>query len=241
MYHLQWQHIKPIVYLFADSNSTRLSSKDWKKILSLPVLAKAGGEKTETKAAQKLREVTTALEPFVSAAELDNMVVALPGPLESTPILPLMEGMEMTWELCELNFRMELRLLDSKCCPPLVTTGLSEVDAELAIVDWDLARRTEICKCFDPPIFSPVTFESANKGLALTSCEERRPYSQQFWKVMNAWMDAKPQGWRKGIDSTLTDAEFHKWECMVVVFYVQTFYMHVGRLPVFPRLLPADF
>lgn len=139
-------------------------------------------------------------------------------------------GEEMLWELCELNFRFELRALDVRAKREVYREADTTEQAEMAIM-----------KCFPAATGgSPlaVSFETAHQGLAACSVRERAPYFQAIRDVMLKWKGGEETlrpltvSWEQATDVKLASLEKH-----VALFYVQSFFDHFARAAVIPHRL----
>ena len=245
LYLLQWNHIKPLIEVYALSSSQSqpaLSNKDWKLVLAAAI--DKGGLNSDTGIA---RDRQVALQRLVPAGfDLNSLVVPMPVGVGSPAHLPAPTPVEIllvSWELCELNFRVDLYTLDQRLCPP-PTPNLASDEAvqHLEKIQWQVSRRDSVLRCFSEPAFFPVSPLNANQGLSSETRTVREPFTRAFWELMNMWPNPKPRGWRDGIDRRdLSDEDFLRWErSSVVHYFCQTFLDTHSRPPILPRTLGRE-
>jgi hypothetical protein len=238
LYRLQWEYLKPWIQEHVMSQTQAVTNKEWKLVLAAAL--PSSGEGTFT--AQARLKILKRLVPNID--DLNSLIVPLP--TEDASNLPAPTREEtwlMSWELSELNFRMDLYVLDQKLClppPSKPTSTKGEQDAEK--MQWQVSRRNAVLSCFLEPTFFPVSPLKARYGLASENRAEREPYTRAFWNVMNLWPNPKPRDWQQGIDGNLSDADFVRWERSAVVqYFCQTFLDTFHRPAILPRTLSNAF
>ncbi|KAG7086297.1 hypothetical protein E1B28_002261 [Marasmius oreades] len=142
---------------------------------------------------------------------------------------------EIIWEVYELNFRFELRALDSKL------RGTIDMPSE---VDQGDFFRSEVKECFPDATSvghqSCVDFNTADCGLAARELKDRAVYFLKFCKLLKSWPGGSRaekilSGRREAGD--FSEFELEEMERWATRFYCQTFYENFGRPPVLPHAL----
>jgi hypothetical protein len=145
--------------------------------------------------------------------------------------LPLCQ--QVAWELCEIQFRVELLTLDNKI-------SLSEDSPELSLFK---VERLQLMHAMFNNGFQIDTLEvpSENIGLASNDSVVRAKHLEAFRRLMSSWPNFPPclsssAALRSGLDST----SIQRMESRLVEFYSDTFIRHAGRPPVLPRRTPMS-
>jgi hypothetical protein len=201
----------------AEGSSRGSNKKDPKSV---------GGSAESTRSSKHRQNAKDFLQNCLDAAEGVELV-SFDGQLEwngKTLESPNdLEREEILWELAELNFRFELRALDSRA-----TTAQPKSDRQ---------RLVTACFSFGKGGIATLLVAdlgAANHGLASQNWEEKAPYLQAIRKLMVSWRGEIPPvikiekfRWSK--------QEIEDLENAVAKFYVSSFYSYFHRAPVVPR------
>ena len=232
-YIKQYHHIKNCWMLrMYTGNSGPCSPQDWRMILSLGILLSGnkGDDGKRTFNTMKRDEVRLLIGDCLKAAGMVEHALAVVLPeieLKNQTVHPR-HVRRTTWELCELNFRWELRALDRR----LVKRNDSNT----------LQREEMILRCFSLQYssLSSVHPSLARSGIASPVFLDRLPYLRALWSVMNDWDLPKPLSWNDVPCGTTHDHDKQRWECQLAQFYAQTFYFNFDRPATLPYTLTVD-
>lgn len=162
------------------------------------------------------------------------------------PNLDSEHGKYLMWILCQLNFRIDLYLLNLR----MTLEGRREKDwtpedCITALQAWEngldfalgelknMGPRLGLLGCLTP--------SDAIKGLAAPDIKARIPYLGTLYDMMRFWPPQKPSRFHD-VPPAMDSADFHeeratKWEISLCKFFCQTFYDNFGRMPVLPHTL----
>ncbi|KIK55123.1 hypothetical protein GYMLUDRAFT_248923 [Collybiopsis luxurians FD-317 M1] len=147
---------------------------------------------------------------------------------------------EIIRELCLVNFRYELQLVDAILdqSKPQLHPSISRADFEVASAAHSSGRKMLITDVLGYDRLTPPP----NQNLGLTSLEWPERYSamKSLWRLMDSWPGEKPVVWHRGIDNDVgvfTSAVRGGWERSLAEFYVQCSYNALGFVPSLPRCL----
>lgn len=154
----------------------------------------------------------------------DTNVVYHSRQFPSTPILR-----EIVWELHEVNFRFDLQRLDE-----VLTVQEGQ--------RYTLHRLKTLSGCwhaadgFHDPV--SVTWSDRNCGLSANDIAVRLPHLRALYGVFESWTNfPMPMGAARIMDSRVTEDDAEAIERRLVAYFVQRFFDHFGRPPVFPQRL----
>lgn len=136
------------------------------------------------------------------------------------------------WEVNEINFRWEFRMLDRKM--------LDESYPHYAHEDL-------VTQCFPSSSFEgeggsdhmSVTYLTAWRGLSNPNEEQRRKYVIALARVMAQW-DQCPASIKLALDSKETDVDFLKLEQSCATYYCRSYFYYFARAPSVPHRTTID-
>ncbi|KAJ8694324.1 hypothetical protein PTI98_009248 [Pleurotus ostreatus] len=136
------------------------------------------------------------------------------------------------YEIIEINFRWELRMLDSQMLAP-------DVDP--------IAHDDLVNQCFPSTSFAGegggdhmnVTYLTAWSGLSNPDVVERRKYILAISRVMAHWKDCPPRI-INDLQKAESDVNFETLECACASFYCKRFFFHFARGPTVPHRTKID-
>lgn len=137
---------------------------------------------------------------------------------------------QVAWELCELNFLLDLMAVDS-----IIIRREGPDVYSIAVRRSELIRDTFFnnanLNAMDPPADGEV--------LGADTLEKRVHRVEALRKLMQNWINVPDEIKEPLYTPEDGIAEYaDRIEEAVIFFYVQTFIRHAGRPPVLPRLLP---
>ncbi|KAJ7580083.1 hypothetical protein C8J56DRAFT_896693 [Mycena floridula] len=227
LYLTNWLTFRtPFIASLMGGTSYALSSEWWRCILYLQRDVNVRTGSKQDSAYQILRHCfeNTGLD---LALERQNSIIVWRNEERSTDALknPRL-GMEVMFELCELNFRYELQALDNRSRRAPLTELLDLTDA-----------RDRLQRCFavrsDGPLVR-VNLSRAHEGLGAQTMQIRAPFMLALKTVMQEWKGAEQMrdlGFERENDISPEIEE------TVTRFYVQRFYDCFGRVPTLPHYL----
>ena len=140
---------------------------------------------------------------------------------------------EVTWELFDVGFRVELRHLDRILVPPPVI-----MDFESRRV-FEVDRERMIEAVFDGRAFVSDTLPTANTGLAAEDIRDRASCLEGLRRLVLRWPDIPKtvRDYEMLTETTPIDT-LERAERELSLLYCQTFYECSGRPPILPRRFP---
>ncbi|KAK0463042.1 uncharacterized protein EV420DRAFT_1639133 [Desarmillaria tabescens] len=224
-YFRQWEHCRDgLIYRISSStsNATPVHSQVWRELLTMPF--KKESTKT-TKAHDIMLEMMgTALQ--VSGTET---ILRVPLATQDQPF-DIERGCYLVWELCELNFRLELLGLDAYLTRSAHTSTQDDAD-------FRLQRQNTILKLFPEESIVPST-GSCGCSLASSVWQDRCAVLKAFRNIMQQW-DVPLAVEAKGLLGPSGRKVSLKVEKALAAHYAQTFFDCFGRPPVLPRIRPS--
>ncbi|KAL0579201.1 hypothetical protein V5O48_002824 [Marasmius crinis-equi] len=237
LYLRNWLQLRPIltfrISMDPCSASGAWSPKQWRLLLGTTDdhKAKEGSQMAERRAAiQQL---------LGQCIDYYGLTIEKPDPYRFTwrdiryPIGMLSDAhkvQEITWELFELNFRMEFHSLDR------LLTSTNPTDPFNPAVQACFGKMKGISNPTE------IFVEYANCGPAAAEAKHRFGYFRQMCRVMKQWpggshADTFLVGNDKFTD--FSEAEVTAMERWVTKFYCQTFFEKFGRPPILPHRVNA--
>ncbi|THU82091.1 hypothetical protein K435DRAFT_872672 [Dendrothele bispora CBS 962.96] len=236
-----WIKLRPLfLWLLsnAGSNPLNLKGHQWRSILDLGHGLQYN-EGSGTATSQKHKEMEKLLRQHLADRRhcVDLTLETIPtadvewrGEALSQDRLPRPEvAREILWELYEINFRMELLMLDRTLLPQ---------------AEWGL-RQNDLSDCWLGLPFH-VNLDNGGSGLGSPSFLQRLPYTRALYYVVRAWPGPKPDEISfpfpvQITDGSVTDAYFERQVAVVeealARFYVRTFFNTFARAPTIPHCL----
>jgi hypothetical protein len=229
-YLRQWEHIKNVWKLRTFSASaTPCSPQEWRDILSLGFMRDDELGKI-TASANALERVRSLIGDCLKAAGLVEHSLSRPPPpvVIDTQVVDIRRARVLLWELCELNFRWELRALDSR----LYNKGYFT----------PLQRHQMLMDCFPHKYNSLMSAHPslARSGMAFPSFADRLPYIQALWRLMTGWPGPKPSSFFIVPHAHAVSPNAERWERDLVRYYAQTFFDNFFRPPILPHTLGIE-
>ncbi|KAJ7588261.1 hypothetical protein C8J56DRAFT_1050325 [Mycena floridula] len=210
-----------------DGTGYALSSEQWRNILHLQGKRSENPESKQATAYQILRQCFQNSGLELSLDQQVNNTAVWQNEERSVEALrnPHL-GMEVVFELCELNFRYELEALDAHSRRTTLTEPLEFTDA-----------RDRIRRCFAISNGGPlvrVNLSRAHSGLGAACLQDRAPFMLALKKVMELWKGAEQM---RDIEFNTVHDISPEIEGKVTRFYAQRFYECFGRVPTLPQYL----
>ncbi len=218
-YFRQWEHYRDaLIYRVASStsNASPVRPQVWRELLAMPF------KKEHT---QTIKAHDTMLDMMGAALQVPRPDIRSPTTHTDEPF-DVNQGRYLIWELCELNFRLELLAIDAHLTRSLVSDD----------TDFQLKRQNAILKLFPGESLVPLPFHSVGSvSFHSTSWKERCIVLEAFRKIMSEW-EVPLVFEAKGLLDPSDDNASLKVEKALVKHYAQTFFDHFGRPPVLPRI-----
>jgi hypothetical protein len=227
----QWVHVKNVWLLRTYSpTASPLSPQEWRDILSLGFLKEQSGQDKVSVTGNAVEKVRGLIGDCLKAAGVVERSLTRPRPqcAIGEQVVDLQRARVILWELCELNFRWELRALDRRLYNKPSNNPLN--------------RHHMLMECFAYDLYSiaSVRPSKARSGLASPSFADRLPYLQALWRLMSDWPGDKPSNWFSVPCVPTVTPENERWERVVAQFYAQTFFDHFHRPPILPHTLGTN-
>ena len=205
-------------------------AKDWRYLLDLGPFFVPPPTPHQTFTAQEKRHVSRLFEDVFGAENMRN-----PTGDPSWNYLPLAEltpqqVKEISWELAQVAFRMELLVLDR-----LMTHGVTEGDEQMR----EAQRQLFVSMVFDGEPVVRTAPPTSNRGLASGNFLARAKSVDALCRLLARWPDA-PSAIRAanlGCPEPPLD-EVVRLEREAALFYLQSFWEQCGRAAVIPRRFP---
>ncbi|KAK0222306.1 hypothetical protein IW262DRAFT_1379784 [Armillaria fumosa] len=227
-----WKEIRTFWKYRASCNNPDarpLSSEEWRDLLGILLKTSTASE------IQKQVEVFLGPSPDSNGVSYHLNVSDFNDPIEKK------EAVELVWEICELNFRLELLSLDVRAAARSIRSQATVDEYFQADSSFRIERQTKVRRCF-PDAFPSPQSARANYGISSTHWSRRFKKLKYLRKLMEGWtdpprrevMEIRPEALEK--ESRVSVA----WEQGLVQHYVQTFYDYFGRPAILPRRLPSE-
>ena len=234
-YVMNWLRIRTAWFWVierAQTNWRLLSMKNWRDLLNYD----AETAKNLSKGTRRANEKRVAFEYFAAVFGKDNVLQEI-GEVEwcGKPVVEYGEQTvkEVTWEISDVGFRVELRHLDRLLVPPPVVMH----DFESRRM-FEADRERIIESVFDGRPFVSDTLPTANTGLAADDIRDRAASLDGLRRLILRW----PNVPSTIDDSILTETTpvdvLERAERELTSFYCQTFFELSGRPPTVPRRFP---
>ncbi len=206
------------------SNATPIRPQVWRELLSMPFKKEST---TMTKDHNVVVEMMgTALQAAGAKTTLRVPQASLDQPFN------VERGRYLVWELCELNFQLELLALDAY----LTRSAQSSTQDE---ADFQLQHQNTILKLFPEESIVPSSVsEPSGCHLASSVWQDRCGALKSFKDVMQQWVVPLPQK-AIGFLGSLEDEASLTVEKSLAAHYAQTFFDCNGRPPVLPCIRPS--
>ncbi|KAK0191923.1 hypothetical protein F5146DRAFT_1135646 [Armillaria mellea] len=149
----QWEHCRDaLIYRItsSSSNAKPLRPQLWRELLAMAFKA---GNVQGTRAHDLMTQV---LGSALEAPGSTTTILQAPAPVSEQPV-DVERGTYLVWELCELNFRQELLLLDTHL------THLDSSANEEDIINFRLGHQEKILSLFSDGSLVPSTSTSTNR------------------------------------------------------------------------------
>ncbi len=141
-------------------------------------------------------------------------------------------GRYLVWELCELNFRLELLALDAYLTRSVRSSTQDDAD-------FRLQRQNTILKLFPEESIIPSSVSGSSSCRLASSVWQDRCGALKFFKdVMQQWVVPLPQK-AMGFLGPSEDEVSLTVEKSLAAHYAQTFFDCFGQPPVLPRIRPS--
>jgi len=226
----QWAHIKNVWILRTfRASSTPVSPQGWRDILSIGFVH-SGDPNRSTRNAAALEKVRGIIGECLKAAGIETCSLTRPSPrsaLDEQKVDPRL-GRIRIWELCEFNFRWELRALD---CRLYDRKSFNALHRQQMLLDCFVTQDNSLAN---------IHFSRARSGLASPKTEERLRFMEALWRLMSDWPGEKPRLWHYFPRDYTASLESEDWERVVTAYYAQTFYEQFYRPPILPHTLHAE-
>ncbi|KAJ3964095.1 hypothetical protein EV361DRAFT_834953 [Lentinula raphanica] len=240
---MMWLRLRPL-FLWRLSLPIRgkfYTNKEWRKLLD----AMDGNQSAKGRAEMlhELKEVVKDSRQFGIDID-DSNIASVPALWKGAPVLVLNNGMPepdvvqaAVWELYEINFRLELIMLDRELLPEPV--GVGEYGQQLRH-EW-MEREVVLNQCWPGLAFRPDT-----TCAGLSSCDKypetitpRIPFLKALHQVVRSWPGAKPPELVKDFptveESDLTP--IRNFEASLANYYVRTFLKVFHRPAMIPHYM----
>ena len=206
-------------------------AKDWRYLLDLGPFFSAPDDSQQTFTAQSKRHVSRLFEDMFGAA---NMREPANDPSwNSIPIAELIpqQAKEISWELAQVAFRMELLVLDR-----LMMSGRTGGDAQMD----EAQRQLFVSMIFDGEPVLRAAPQTSNRGLACPKHEVRARSVDALCRLLARWPNVPADICTASIrcpDPPVT--EVARLERLAASFYLQSFWERCGRAATIPREFPS--
>ncbi|KAK0460354.1 hypothetical protein IW261DRAFT_1577666 [Armillaria novae-zelandiae] len=230
-----------LVYRSTTSDFLPLHPQNWRDLLVLPLKHHPNipepSSATAESSTQCRKRFDAAKEMLGSCMHARGVTIDLivpPADSEESkePFNPR-RGQELVWQLCELNFRFELLVLDTcvASCPP-PTDGQNPEDA---VANFRMERQNLISGIFPEDSLSSISVTRVNDGLGSTdwSCQYQR--LRVLREVMKGWNTPIPFEVKGFMGPTTESDSTLSVEKAIAKHYAQTFYDTFGRAPILPH------
>ncbi|KAJ3773183.1 hypothetical protein FB446DRAFT_642123, partial [Lentinula raphanica] len=192
-FFMMWLRVRPVFLwrLSLPTGTKFYSNKDWRKMLESADGRKLSSLKGRTEMLQELKDVVADSRQYGIEIDVDNIATATAF-WRGAPVIVLNNGMPESdvvvaaiWELYEINFRMELLILDRKLIPEPARDDERD--------EW-MERETVINQCWPGLMFRP---DSGSPGLssydnAFDHYRRRIPFLKAFHHLVQSWPGPKP-------------------------------------------------
>jgi hypothetical protein len=173
-----------------------------------------------------------------------HQTVPFTGDVYLYPTMEPPQGQYLLWMLCELNFRMDLLLLDLHL---MVETCRMVPWAENKMQEARV-RRKQVFGVWNAEVAgaAPVLWENtrptdATKGWGNVELAARLPLLRNFYDLMKTWPGTKPPGFHSFPPSEKYEGQLVlRWEQTLIRYFCLTFFQTFGRLPVIPHTLNSE-
>ncbi|KAJ3963643.1 hypothetical protein EV361DRAFT_943419 [Lentinula raphanica] len=242
---MMWLRVRP-VFLWRLSLPTRgrfYTNKEWRKMLDAVDGKQLSSSKGRAEMLHKLKEVVKGSRQYGIDID-DSNIASAPALWKGSPVLVLNNGMPerdvvqaAVWELYEINFRLELIMLDRELLPEPVGDG--EYGERLRH-KW-MEREVTLNQCWPGLPFRP---DISCAGLSsydgsFESIPPRIPFLKAFHQVIQSWPGEKPSELVNEFpaveESNLTP--IRDFEAALANYYVRTFLKTFHRPAILPHYI----
>lgn len=233
---LMWLRIRPIfLWRLSLPEAPVFTNKDWRALLEA-AHGTTGPSPRRTKMLGKLKEVLKQYHSTGIIIDEDNLASipatwnSLPVTLDSAGALPSSLVQQVTWELYELQFRLELITLDRYMVPEPQGSG-DGIQLERQL--W-LAREAKVSLCWPGVTCSPRYVEPGFSSLLKQSV--RVPYVKAFFELVRAWPGPKPSLLLKPFPTDHGTSLVLEVEDALANYYIRVFVRVFHRPPTIPHI-----
>lgn len=224
VYFYSYQLIRDaLLYRMGDAQASQesLSPAQWREILR----GKWNAQGSEGGITQKrTASFDRILGPALKACGIDVQEGSFPLPREGIPVPSTTRAKQITWELAEMNFRLDLCALDELVC--------------------GVDRHEECLACFPGGLVPDLS--EGTLGFAAITAPERLPHLLRLARLMSTWKTSTPRpkeldlaGSRPSESAYWTSNTITDLERAVAQYYTQIFYDFYGRAAVVPLRLES--